>query len=89
MKLDKNKEKNLVILLRFGPPIGRNILLRWLTYDQIGRYINRSSTYVRKICLEYAAPFLEKYSIDAAFRPIDAQLQKLKFSSRLISKKKE
>ena len=53
MRIEKDQENDLIILLRFGPRAGRDIRLRWQTYAEIARYINRSITYIRNVCLGY------------------------------------
>ena len=51
MKYDPETERKIISLLRFGSTRPDSLLYRCLTYHGIAKYMRRSVTYIREVCL--------------------------------------
>ena len=52
MKYNKEDERRLVKILRFGSEASKSFHKCFLSYAAIGAFIHKSSIYVRNICLD-------------------------------------
>ena len=89
MKLNKNKELDFIILMRFGPRIGRQFSYRWLTYAEIGKMINRSYSYVRNRVESYLASYAQQYGQKMSNPHLRLRMSRLRMSRNQMNKEKD